>query len=253
MRPSRLGRAAAAALLAGCVSPAAREPVNLHFLREAEKHFLLEEYGRAAGHYEAFLNDNPEHPDRAEIRARAGRCHLGAGRPDLALAAFEKALAENPSGPLRWEILFRRAVAWRLAGDPGRAVESFRAMAAAPAAELGQRVTRDEFHYEYALALFRAGDWRAGHAELARVAPLGPYGERARSRQGLTAFAVQVGAYADEARARAEASKVKGSVRPVPGDRPLFVVLTGSFPRYEDAQREADRLRPLYPDAFVVP
>lgn len=253
MRPSRLARAAAAALLAGCAAPAAREPANLQFLREAEKHFLLEEYGRAAGYYEAFLNDNPGHPDRAEILTRLGRCHLGAGRPDLALAAFEKALAEKPSGPLRWEIIFRRAVAWRLSGDAARAVEGFRGLASAPAAERGQRLTHDEFHYEYALALFRAGDWRGGQAELARVAPLGPYGERARVRQGLTAFAVQIGAYADEARARAEASKVQGSVRSIPGDRPLFVVLTGSFARYEDAQREADRLRPLYPGAFVVP
>ncbi|MFN3487269.1 MAG: tetratricopeptide repeat protein, partial [Planctomycetota bacterium] len=133
MRPSRLARAAAAALLAGCAAPAAREPANLQFLREAEKHFLLEEYGRAAGYYEAFLNDNPGHPDRAEILTRLGRCHLGAGRPDLALAAFEKALAEKPSGPLRWELLFRRAVAWRLSGDAARAVEGFRSLASAPA------------------------------------------------------------------------------------------------------------------------
>ena len=53
--------------------------------------------------------------------------------------------------------------------------------------------------------------------------------------------------------ARAEAEKIKGTVRALPGDKPLFVVTAGSFTRYEDAQREAERLKRQYPDAFVIP
>lgn len=240
---------------AGCSTNPIDNVVDDRLLKDAEREFILEQYLASAGHYEAFLAENVQlkDKDRAKIRLMAGRAYLGAGRADQAVMTFDQALSESPTPDVRWDIIFHRGVAYLHKGEATRAVEAFRSVQDAPAPERGTSVGNDELHYQYALALFRTGDWKGGQAHLAQVNPRGPFGKNARIRLGLTSFAVQVGAYQDDARARAESEKIKGTVRVVPGDRPLYAVVTGSFSRYEDAQREADRLRRQYPDAFVIP
>ena len=77
-------------------------------------------------------------------------------------------------------------------GDAAKAIEGFRAVAAAPASERGRTVTNDELHFEYATALFRTGDFRGGKAELKLVNPTGPYERQLAPRLGLTGYTVQV-------------------------------------------------------------
>lgn len=245
-------------VVSGCLPPPA-EVRNPQRLAKADEEFLLEEYDRAVADYELFLSENPGHPERARILAQVGKCHLGAGRPEPSLKAFDEALALDPAGPLRWEIVFRRGVACRLQGDVPQALEAFRAVAAAPPLERGRAVLEDELHYERALALFRAGDWRAGQEALAAVSPRGPFAARRQARLGLTAYTVQVGAFTDERLARAQEIRLRsvspgGSVRRVEGERLVYAVCTRFFPRYEEAQAEAGRLRDLgFSDAFVIP
>ncbi len=239
-------------LLAGCATTPP-EPANLHVLQDAEREFILEQYLQSAGHYEAFLAHNPQYQQKSRVRVMAGRAYLGAGRVDQAIMTLDRAIAEAPEPAVRWDAVFHRAIAYRQKGEVSRAVDAFRSVATASAVERGGSVTHDELHYEFALALFRSGDWRGGQGELALVSPRGPFAAKARMRLGLTNFAVQLGAYADDARARLEAERSKGIVRGIPGDKPLFAVTYGSFARYEDAQREADRLKRQYPDAFVIP
>jgi tetratricopeptide (TPR) repeat protein len=229
------------------------DTANIHVLQDADREFILEQYLQAAGHYEAFLGYNKDYPQRARVRLMAGRAYLGAGRVDQAITTFDRAVADTPSPVDRWDIVFHRAVAYRMKGEISRAIDGFRSVATAPATERSSAVTTDELHYEYALALFRDGDWRGGQGELALVAPRGAFGAKARLRLGLASFTVQVGAYSSDALARSEAEKVKGLVRAIPGDRPLYAVTWGAFARYEDAQREADRLKRQYGDAFVIP
>ncbi len=238
---------------AGCVGGSER--VNSRFLEDAEKEFLAGNFSQAAGHYEAYLADNPADPRGAEIRLMAGKCHLGAGRADLAIASFDKALAAAPAPAVRVEALFRRAVAYRQAGQAEAALEGFRAVGAAPAAERDRAVQADEFRYEWAQAFFRAGEWKAGQGQLAAVNPNGPYGSKARARMGLAAFTVQVGSFESEAQARLEAGRVPaGAVRLIQTDVLRHTVTSGSFARYDDAHREAERLRRAgYRDAFVIP
>jgi len=248
----RLAFAVLACLLS-CTTAPSENATNLHVLQDAEREYILEQYLQAAGHYEAFLAVNSDYAQRAQVRLMAGRAYLGAGRVEQAISTFDRALAESPSPVVRWDLVFHRAVAYRMKGEISRAIDGFRSVATAPATDRSNAVTSDELHYEFALALFREGDWKGGAGELSLVGPRGPFAVKARMRQGLTTFMVQVGAYADDSRARSEADKVKGVVRALPGDRPLYVVVWGSFARFEDAQREAERLRRQYPDAFVIP
>jgi len=242
----------AGAFLSCSQPPPARN--NPHLLQDAERAMLQGNWDRAAGQYEAFLAENPGDAQRAEIRMQAGKCRLGGGNVESGIRAFDQALLDQPPGHIRWEILFRRAVAYRMLGDSARAVDGFRAVTAAPSGERGRTVTNDEMHYEYAIALFRAGDFKSGQAELKLVGPSGPYGRLAAPRLGLTGYSVQVGAFGQEDLARTEAVKLKATVRPVAGTPPLFLVLVGSFPRYDDAQRELVRLqRQGYTEAFILP
>jgi tetratricopeptide (TPR) repeat protein len=236
---------------AGCVGTGGA--VNSRFLEEAEKEYLAGHFAQAAGHYEAYLADNPMDPRRAEIRLMAGKCHLGAGALEPAVASFDKALVAEPAPPVRVEILFRRAVACRLAGQADASLEGFRSVGASP--DRDRAIQADEFRYEWAQAFFRAGEWKAGQAQLAAVSPNGPYGAKARARLGLSAFTVQVGSFDSEPQARAEAARVPtGAVRPVQTDVLRHTVTSGSFARYDDAQREAERLRKAgFRDAFVIP
>jgi tetratricopeptide (TPR) repeat protein len=245
--------AAAMLALTGC-PPAGTTRVNPQLLPQAEEAFLKEQYARAAGLYETYLQDNPADPDRADLRLRAGKCRAGAGQPDAALKLFDQGLAEQPAPAVRWELQFRKAVTLRLMGDPVRAVDLFRGVAQAPVSERGKAVTLDELNWEYAAALFRAGDFKGGQAQLSKVNPKGPYEKRLAPRIGLTGFTVQVGAFADRAAADAEALKVKGQVKPVVTDRVLYVVTSGVFTRYDEALLEADRLKRLgYKEPLVLP
>lgn len=239
----------------GCATAfASRNPQNLI---RAKEQYLLKEYSQAALNYEKYLADNPGDPRRAVYLTWLGKCYLGANNPALAIASFDQALVERPDPSLRWEILFRRAVAYRMRGDNSRALEDFRAAAAAPVAE--RTVTSDALHYEYAISLFRVGDWKAGQAQLAAVNPRGEYAAKVAPRRLLTAFTVQTGAFSDPAHAEALVAKLKslglaGAVQPVPGDKPLYLATVGRFERYEDARREAERLKQLgFSDAFVIP
>lgn len=244
--------------LSACIPPTA-EVRNPQLRAKGDEAFLLEDYDRAIGYYETFLSENPAHPERVRLLMQVGKCHLGAGRPEPALRVFQEALALNPPGPLRWEIVFRSGVAFRLQGDSSRALEAFRAVAAAPPHERGQAVLEDELRYELAMALFRAGDWKAGQETLATVSSSGPYGARRLARLGLTAFTVQVGSFTEERLARSQEQRLRavspgGWIRRVEGERPLYVVCTRFFSDYEEAQREANRLREAgFPDAFVIP
>jgi tetratricopeptide (TPR) repeat protein len=247
-------RAALFALVAGCVSTSGTKSEAL--LPKADELFLAGRWSQAAGHYETWLGANAADPRAAEVRVRVGKCRLAEGRVQDAATALDRALATALPPPLRLEALFRRGVVHRVLGDPVRALQDFRALDAAEPDLLDQAgLTVDEVHYERALARFRSGDWPGGQADLARVGPRGPFGAAARARSGLTAYAVQLGAFETEPLARSMSLRVPGaSVRTVPGDPPLHLVTVGRFPRFEEAQRELERLRASgHPDALVVP
>jgi tetratricopeptide (TPR) repeat protein len=239
------------AMAAGCETTGAR--VNEPLLSKADELYLQELYSQAAGHYDAFLADNPGHERRAELRARIGKCYLATNRPDRAIDSFDRALGAQPSPAVRADALFRKGIALRMHGEGAKAVETLRTL---PRADLDRAgITADEFAYEHALALFRAGDWAGGQAELSRVSPQGPFGAKARTRLGLSSYFVQIGAFTEESQARAAAARLPGaSIRTAPGAPPLHIVSMGGYVRFEDAQREAERLRVSgAPDAFVIP
>jgi len=240
--------------LVGCSQPATTTRSNPRMLGDADQAMLQGQWDRAASQYESFLAENPADAQRADIRLQLGKCRLAAGKPEPAIRAFDQALTDQPSAPVRWELLFRRAVALRLQGDASRAVDGFRAVSAAPPGERGRSVTNDELHFEFATALFRTGNFGAGQAELKQVNPTGPYEKLLGARLGMKGYAVQIGAFGTEDVARSEAAKLGADIRQVSGPPVLYLVLVGSYPRYDDAQKELSKLqRQGYTEAFILP
>lgn len=245
---------AAVALAAGCETPSSpvSKPSAEQTLARADALFLQEQYGQAAAQYEAVAADAPERP---ELRVKAGKAWMGAGQPERAVQQFERALSSSPAAPVKLEALFRRSVAHRLLGNATRALDGLRQLDAANPDDLDRAgLTVDEVAWEKAQAHFRLGDWKNGQSELSKISPKGPYGDRVRSRLGVTAWTVQIGAFADNGPARSLASRVPGAlVRELPGSPPLWIVTVGAWPRHDDARRELDRLKTSHPDAFLLP
>lgn len=247
-------RIAGVLLFAGCVATTAG-PRDASLLPRADELFLSEQYAQAAGHYEAWLSSNPGDPRKDEITLRLAKCRLGANQPGPAVQDLERAMPGLAPAP-RLEAQFRRGVARRMLGDARKALEDIQAVDGADPQLLDAAgLTVDEVLYERALARFRAAEWSQGQSDLSRVSPRGPFGARARTRRDLTAYSVQIGAFENEGPARSLSLRTPGaSVRTLPGEPPLHVVSYGRYPRWEEAQRELERLRALgHPEAFVVP
>ena len=162
----------------------------------------------------------------------------------------------RPDESLRLRIIFRRAIARRMEGDVRRALEGFRTLEKAPSSIRGASILDDALHYEYALALFRANEWNAAASELAQVTDEGPYGLQKSIRKSMSSFAVQVGVFKN--RSGAVETKLRLSPRdPRAGFRKAglsFVVTTGGYASFNEAEREARRLKGEgFPDAIVIP
>ena len=127
--------------------------------------------------------------------------------------------------------------------------------AASEAVDVRMRVIEaDEYHYETGLVYFHNGDWSKGRAEMKWVGEEGPLGRQALSRRELVGYAVQLGAYRDEARAQREAARLNATVRMAAGKKLLFFVSSGPYARIEDAREQAEHFRLKgCPDAFVLP
>src|SRR5438105_1579949 len=119
-------------LAAGCVTNPVDKVIDEQALKEAQRDFVLGNYLAAAGHWEAFLAENPQYQDRAQIHLMTGRAYLGAGRVEQAILTLDQALGETPAPAVRWDIVFHRGVAYLAKGESVRALEAFRSVAGAP-------------------------------------------------------------------------------------------------------------------------
>ncbi|MBI2932692.1 MAG: tetratricopeptide repeat protein [Planctomycetes bacterium] len=231
--------------LAACSSaPVARREVALD---QAHVEFLSGNYAHAAQLYERAL---PSLPDvrRAEALCWVGKCRLGAGDPEGAIAAFTEALSAGPSPELRVEVHYRRAAAYNARWQPVEALSDLIRVREAGESLRGAAVRSEEYLYRLAVTMIRAGDWKGGRTVLGEVMARFPDTREAldaKDRAGFDEFRVQIGRMRDPKGMPGEA---------VPSAAGDYLVLVGRFPRFADAVREMEGLRRTgFPDAFVVP
>lgn len=227
----------------GAASGAAAFSLGQYHFARGEYAQALRSFGRAAGRTGG--------SDRGEVRYWEGLCHLALARPGEARTAFEDAARSTPSrrtlarlgvaqaletegrAPMAFDELRRL-----LAADPGEAGPA----ALAAWASLADRMKRPEDARQARVRLLREYPASVEAARLA-AAPLAP---AAPAGPGLAGFQVQLGAFAELARAHALAESARAAgfsaatvnERPAePGQPRLYVVRLGSYT--DEAQARA--------------
>jgi len=132
------------------------------------------------------------------------------------------------------------------------------------AARLPSNPPTDRVLYQHGVALQRLGRFpqaRNQYAQLLHAFPLSEYADAARKRRDWPEpyFAIQCGVFTQEPAARTAAADLRArglNAQSQPDAGPMsqrYVVRVGRYARYADAARELERVRPLVPDAFIVP
>lgn len=251
-------------VLAGCMVPPSKDrEKGTEVLRRADRDFLFGNYSMASFTYERYLAENPSSDRRSVAWYRVGRCRLGEGKWSAAIEAFKRALAENPDGVLRLQIDEGMARGYDQGLQFQEARRRLEMIEASPRDLRDRALQRDEFLFFFGVNLLRCADWKRGREVLSRLVtehPKSEWAERARLRLELSAFAVQIGFYAESANAQArfEAATRQGlqpsiSTVALPG-RSVSVITVGRFANWLEAHRESERLRGLgFSDAVAVP
>ncbi|MHC4605680.1 MAG: tetratricopeptide repeat protein [Planctomycetota bacterium] len=238
--------------LAGCGGGPEVGSGEARLLEWAETAFLRGDYAQASRHYESFLERSPESSRRAAILVMVARCRMGENRWEEALELLDRALSAGPQAEVRVEAYYRRAIAENAMWDPRAALRDLLVVEQSSDGVRGRAVREDEFRYRLGVTRIRAGEWRKGKADLARVDPKGPLGDAARIRMSLEEFSVQIAHYRDAASARQKADEAGAGAR-VHVCGADHVVLVGSYRGFEAARMQAERLRRKFPGAFVIP
>jgi len=228
----------------------------------AEAAFTLGQFHFARGEYrqagEAFARSAARFPPdrKSEARYWQGLSALGAGDPVQARAALEEVAAGGTVR--RSEARFALAEAWDKAGRPDRAVEELRALLAAePGAMTAPALER------LAALNLRLGDAEGARRAEAQLKSSHPASIEARRRSATTAqpapaatpgrsergrIGVQIGAFGEEARARALVQSARQAgfghasvARQGQGGAALHVVRIGWFATEADARAAGER------------
>jgi tetratricopeptide (TPR) repeat protein len=247
-------------LFAACSSGPAPAPDSGPSRLQADAEFLQRRDGSAEREYERLLQ-SASPGDRGPLLIQIGRCRLGKGDAQGAIAAFDEAAGLSLPESLRIEAWYRRGLAHNFLWRPDRALVDFKRVLDAPKDARESAVKSDEFLYRLGVTYLRLGMAAEGRRcldQIVREHPESSDAPEARERLALKAIYVQIARTnevtatrrASEARAKGLSVEVLASTSS-PGDR---LVVVGRFAKFEDAVRELDRIRGLgYADAFPIP
>src|SRR5688572_7837963 len=134
-------------LAAACSTPPAAPAPDPEAARlDADAEFLQRRDAAAEREYERLLT-NASSQDRGPLLVQIGRCRLGKGDANGAIAAFDEATTLPLSEPLKVESWYRRALAHNSLWRPERALVDFRRVLDASPQARAAAIKADEFLY----------------------------------------------------------------------------------------------------------
>ncbi len=257
MRPAtRMGWiGAVAALLAGtgCTEIPADAAARI---RQADQSYRQSDYANTERYASAVIDAHPQHPATAEAYYLRGLARLKSGDRVAARGDFHDSLRLSGRKDLGAKIHGQLGHLFFDEGRYQRALEHFRKSAS---------VGWDEaVFYRWGIAALRSGRFaeaRRALTTLLEKSPGGVYAESARQKMRWKHqyFSVQCGAYSTSERAYSAAATLRSNnaniavVRDVGQRHPKYIVLAGRYRDFPSAENALRRIKPVVPDAFLVP
>jgi tetratricopeptide (TPR) repeat protein len=228
-----------------------------------EKHYLAGNFREAKAFFSRYLEAGADSVGRPRANYWLGRCALSLKDYDEALTFLSNAIEETGENWVKGSSLAGQGIALMYLGNYSSARDAFNAaLDTSPG-----KIRTDHVLLKLATANFRDGRWNEASAALERLfaecasSPLLDHVNELRQYVADRKFVIQVGAYAlrNSAEKQKKGLVAKGQAcrvrRIIRSGKPLYVVLVGSFPTYEEAAFEAQRLtaKRYVRDAVVKP
>lgn len=249
------------AIVAGCTAPdtGARHNLNAGFTALSAGQF-----DEALSRAESHLRANPEGPGAAEalyLKGRSFEARTASSEQEAqanlhaARMAYVQALSLQPPQPL---MAYVRTSLGNVCYFQEDYVAAARELSIAYE-QLESPELRAWALYRTALSLQRLGRFEQADQTFARVMrdhPGSVPAERARSLTGVRAYNVQVAVFSQPALAEKALESLRQQGLPVHrtfNASGQHVITVGPAPNYAQAQVLRSRVKPLYPDAMIVP
>jgi len=230
-----------------------------------EKHYLAGNFREAKAFFSRYLEAGADSVGRPRANYWLGRCALALKDYDDALMFLSNAIEETGENWVKGSSLAGQGLALMYLGNYSAARDAFSAaLDTSPG-----KIRTDHVLLKLATANFRDGRWDEASAALERLfaecasSPLLDHVNELRQYVADRKVVIQVGAYTRRTSAEnqirelaAKGLKDRGRVRRIMrSGKPLYVVLIGSYPTYEEAAAEADKLtaKRYVRDAVVKP
>jgi len=244
-------------LASGCGEhpPAARER-----LTSAYDQYQRKDYRASVGELDAFLREHGERPEAAEAYYLRSLCLARLSDKSKATTDALQCIKYAADEHLRAKAHVNAGTLLMETGNSADAVPHY----AAALRRLPEAAPTDVVRYQYAVCLLREGRWNEGRKECGLVVQRYPRSGVAEAARKLrdwpeSHFAIQCGAYRDEASARAhrdELARAGLRARLLPRIRSgeqVFAVVVGTYPRYEQAKAALPSVKRKVPGATIVP
>ncbi len=244
-------------LASGCgeIPPSARER-----LTSAYNQYQRQDYRGSAETLDTFLREHGERREAAEAYYLRSLCLARLSDKSRAATDALQCIKYADDEQLRAKAHVNAGTLLMETGNSADAVPHY----AAALQRLPEAAPADVVRYQYAVCLLREGRWNEGKKECGLVVQRHPRSGVAEAARKLrdwpeSHFAIQCGAYRDEAGARTyrdQLTKAGLRARVLPRSRSgeqVFAVVVGTYPRYEQAKAALPGVKRKVPGAAIVP
>lgn len=229
-------------------------------IRQAHQAYRHRQYARCERLASPVIAAHAAEPDTAEAYYLRGLARLRTDRKQAAKTDFEKGRRLTDRAELKALLHAQLGNLEYEAGQYERAAGHYR-MAEA---DLPPHPPSDRVLLRYGMSLQRSGRFREGKRVLARLLLRFPSGRPAdQARRKVTwphdYHRVQCGVYSKAETARAAARRLSdrgvpaSSWRQTRNGKTRYVVQAGRYRTYPEARRALEEIRPIVPDAFIMP
>jgi TolA-binding protein len=246
-----------AVAVAGCASLPSAEQEQL---RLAASQYVRGDSTAAVQKLDRIIRDYPRAAEIAEAYYIRGLCHARSGRADAAKQDLRKAISDGKREDLVADAQASLAGIAYKEGDWSTAANYY----ADAIKGLPDSPPKDQIHYHAGVAMQRSGQWRQAQQQFAMILFKFRQSSVAAPAQRQAAwkhefFSIQVGAFSSTAQAdkAIEGFRAKGldtfQEFSSPDGGAKWLVLSGRYTTWAEAQAALARVRRVQADAYIVP